>query len=299
MTRWGSMEKMVSRLLEQEVAVRVILSEDRKTTHLIPTWQDIQVWESISSALSPIADLTDLLSGDSHVTVSSIQPVLRNLRHKVLVEKESDTTLTKNIKTGVLEDLQRRYSGSKLTEILGITTFLDPRFKADYADDIELELLEDVLVDRGINLDTMTGQTGDAQHANQPLEPAPIDAAPVAPPAPKKRKLVTFLKKDQSAGEQVAGCTRSPLQKLQSEINAYKTSPKLEVESEETPLQWWKSHETTYLVLSKLAMKYLCICATSCPSERLFSTAGNIVTSTRARLKPHRVNMLVFLAKNL
>ena len=134
-----------------------------------------------------------------------------------------NTTLTKNIKTGVLEDLQRRYSGSKVTEILGIATFLDPRFKADYADDVELELLEDVLVDRGINLDTLTA---DAQHANQPLEPAPIDAAPVTPPAQKKRKLVTFLKKDQSAGEQVAGCTRSPLQKLQSEINAYKTSPK-------------------------------------------------------------------------
>ena len=90
MTRWGSMEKMVSRLLEQEEAVRVVLSEDRKTTHLIPTWQDIQVWESISSALSPIADLTDLLSGDSHVTVSSIQPVLHNLCHKILVEKESE-----------------------------------------------------------------------------------------------------------------------------------------------------------------------------------------------------------------
>ena len=98
MTRWGSMEKMVTRLLEQEEAVRMVLSEDRKTTYLIPQWQDIQVWESISDTLSPIADLTDLLSGDTHVTVSSIQPVLHNLSHKVLKENESDSTLTKNIK---------------------------------------------------------------------------------------------------------------------------------------------------------------------------------------------------------
>lgn len=45
--------------------------------------------------------------------------------------------------------------------------------------------------------------------------------------------------------------------------------------------------------------KYLCVSATSAPSERLFSTGGNIVTCTRSSLKPAKVNMLVFLAKNL
>ena len=79
------------------------------------------------------------------------------------------------------------------------------------------------------------------------LWPEPIDVVP--PPAPKKKKLVTFLKKEQS--EQVAStCTYTPLQKLKSEIDAYKVSPKLEVDSDETPLQWWKSHETTYPMLS-------------------------------------------------
>ena len=44
---------------QQEDAVRVVLSSDRKTTHLLPTWQDIEVLEPISKALSPIAELTD------------------------------------------------------------------------------------------------------------------------------------------------------------------------------------------------------------------------------------------------
>ena len=64
-TKWGSMEAMVSRLLEQEPAVRAVLEADRKTSHLIPTWQDIDVLQS----LSPISDLTDFLSGENHVTV--------------------------------------------------------------------------------------------------------------------------------------------------------------------------------------------------------------------------------------
>ncbi len=43
----------------------------------------------------------------------------------------------------------------------------------------------------------------------------------------------------------------------------------------------------------------MCIPATSVPSERIFSTSGNIVTKLRASLKPENVDMLVFLHKNL
>ena len=48
-------------------------------------------------------------------------------------------------------------------------------------------------------------------------------------------------------------------------------------------------------MLSSLAQKFLCICATSVASERTFSTGGNIVTSKRNCLKPHVVDQLVFL----
>ena len=52
-TRWGSMAKMVTRILEQENAIRTVLSADTKASHLIPTWQDIQVLTAIHQALSP------------------------------------------------------------------------------------------------------------------------------------------------------------------------------------------------------------------------------------------------------
>ena len=39
------MAKLVGRVLEKKKAVRKVLGDDRKTSHLIPTWQDIHVDE--------------------------------------------------------------------------------------------------------------------------------------------------------------------------------------------------------------------------------------------------------------
>ena len=54
--------KMVSRKLEQEEAICTVLAKDRKTIHIVPTWQDINVLASIDRALSPLSNLTDMLS---------------------------------------------------------------------------------------------------------------------------------------------------------------------------------------------------------------------------------------------
>lgn len=49
------------------------------------------------------------------------------------------------------------------------------------------------------------------------------------------------------------------------------------------PCTWWKEHETIYPTIAKVAKNILCIPASSASSERVFSTAGNIVTSKRNR----------------
>ena len=59
------------------------------------SWQDIDALESLSKALSPVADLTDFLSGEKHISTLSVLPVLYNLTTKVLVEQDNDTELTK------------------------------------------------------------------------------------------------------------------------------------------------------------------------------------------------------------
>ncbi|XP_071083855.1 E3 SUMO-protein ligase ZBED1-like [Haliotis cracherodii] len=63
------------------------------------------------------------------------------------------------------------------------------------------------------------------------------------------------------------------------------------------PLEWWKGNECRFPKLALLVRHYLEVPATSVPSERVFSTAGDIVSGQRASLSPDNVDVLVFLKK--
>ena len=65
------------------------------------------------------------------------------------------------------------------------------------------------------------------------------------------------------------------------------------------PLEWWSGAQTRYPKLAQLAKQYLCIPATSVPSERVFSVAGLTVSKLRGSLDPDTVNEILFLHKHL
>ncbi|XP_058270520.1 E3 SUMO-protein ligase ZBED1-like [Hemibagrus wyckioides] len=44
--RWGSCQAMIERVIEQQKDIAHVLSSDKKSRHLIPTWQDMDVLES-------------------------------------------------------------------------------------------------------------------------------------------------------------------------------------------------------------------------------------------------------------
>ena len=62
------------------------------------------------------------------------------------------------------------------------------------------------------------------------------------------------------------------------------------------PFEEWISMKPNYPHIYEMAMEYLPILATSVPSERLFSKAGQIITKQRNRLSGKHLNMLLFLS---
>ena len=134
-TRWGSSLAMLERINEQQVAIRVVLASDSKASHLIPTWQDFDVIESVLAALRPLVELTDVLSAEKSITISAVRPLLTRLTGSILKEVESDSSLTKEIKYTISSDLESRYSDPNLATLLDFCTFLDPRFKETNPDE--------------------------------------------------------------------------------------------------------------------------------------------------------------------
>ena len=62
----------------------------------------------------------------------------------------------------------------------------------------------------------------------------------------------------------------------------------------DNPLKWWQINEGRYPKLAKLAK--VCL-ATSVPSERTFSVAGQTVSKLRASLDSDSVDQIIFAKK--
>jgi hypothetical protein len=67
----------------------------------------------------------------------------------------------------------------------------------------------------------------------------------------------------------------------------------------QNPLVWWRQNEGLYPKHARLALKYLSRPATSVPCERVWSEAGNIISTKRATLDPDTAAMLIYLEHNL
>ena len=106
--------------------------------------------ESIDKTLSSLKKMTDLLSGEDYVTISAIKPMLQHIFEDVLKSEENDTTLTKDMRKIIKDDLEVHYSSAsgEINLVMNIANFVDPRFKEDYLSEDELALVkEEIAVD--------------------------------------------------------------------------------------------------------------------------------------------------------
>lgn len=62
------MYQAMERFLEQEPALRIVLSRDRKLAAIIPSDDEISTIEAVVRALKPVSTLTDMLSGWSPIS---------------------------------------------------------------------------------------------------------------------------------------------------------------------------------------------------------------------------------------
>ena len=147
-TRWGSQFKITSRVLEQEASIRQVQSPDCKSGHLIPTWQDLDVLESMQAALGQLEDFTDMLSGEKKVTVSVIKVVLHILKTKVL---KVTLILLKVLKVKYWVIYRASMMLTLMNYWVCVPTYLDPRFKESYIEG-NSAIVKDRLASEGVEI---------------------------------------------------------------------------------------------------------------------------------------------------
>ena len=79
-----------------------------------------------------------------------------------------------------------------------------------------------------------------------------------------------------------------------NEFERYLQLP-LIVNQQINPLNWWKTHQTEFPILAKIAKDYLAIQATSVPCEQPFSLANNTIRKTISRLHPQTARACICL----
>jgi hypothetical protein len=80
---------------------------------------------------------------------------------------------------------------------------------------------------------------------------------------------------------------------LRSELTRYNADILIE-----SPIKYWSHNKTRFSIQSSVAKFLLCIPATSVPSECLFSHAGYAVWDRRNRLRPEKIDKMMFLYDN-
>lgn len=215
-TRWGSMQAMVERVIEQEKALSQVLRADKKTRHLVPTWQDMDVLESMNKALSSLKEFTDALSGELYPSVSYLKPVLHLFNNQILKHQDGDTELTTTIKEGILKYLNEKYDDQTTQDLLDIASLVDPRFKTTY---IKQERVDYIKTRAAAELQKLVAEQTEAVPLSAPSVTAVGQDEQEEVPAKKKKKSLSSYFKTSAKPSQAA--PHSSRESIEKELSLY------------------------------------------------------------------------------
>ena len=284
---WNSTFYMMERILQQQQPLCATLIEIRRSD-LMPTDAEISNMEGFVEAMRPFAEITKVMGKEKQVSFSAVRLFLYKLLSVHLIEKPSDSSVMKQIKQVVKSDLEDRYSDPHLMMLLNKACFLDPRFKSlpFLSDEDRKSVLLSVEEEAAQIKTEMVSSKGE----NPADEPEPSKKK-----AKQESKFLSLLE-DVLDKLDTTHADINPQEVANKEIQKYLC---IDANRKENPTRWWKIYCTQLPLLATMARKYLCIPATSVPSERAFSTAGNIVNAKRSCLLPENTKILTFLAQNL
>ena len=280
-TRWNSIFYMLGRYMEQQEAVRTTLCLLDRNDLLIPADKN-EIIEEVVKILEPFEAVTTELSAEKYVSASKILPLARGLQRLTATHTGTCSALCDKLTS----QMTTRF-GPNMEEktVMAIATLLDPRFKKiPFRDARAIDKMTQRIVS---DAKALYQETQQQQNEHTPSATVHND-----PPTTSQSGCNPVWEIfDQQAAESTS--RRVPTITALSEIEQYFKLPV--INRKKDPLLWWKQNCHAFPMLEKVARVYLCTVATSVPSERLFSKAGELISARRNSIKPKNINMFLFL----
>ena len=252
-TRWNSTLDMLDRLVKLRWAIGAVLSD--------PTFTEDGHWSlALIPILTPLKRITTLSSGQNYPSLSSVFPHLFIIIRNIEVEVAEEPAAAKECRQIIVRELKRRYyADGYATSNAAKAAVLDPRYKL-------MKFFEE-------------GQRKESYEAIRSeingmlLQPVPAtsDSSSTNPPPAKKCKLDAF---DDELAD-LCSSAAADNNGFIHELDVYLSETPLTLNSD--ILQYWRDNCARLPKMASLARKYLCIPATSVPSESTFSTAGFVI----------------------
>jgi len=292
-TRWNSVFLMFERALKLKNALILYFVDHKIDKANILNAEDWKLIEDFTKILKPLYFVTTELSSEKHSTLSKVIPMVSLLYQHYSPQPEIDQNPIAKIFRGLIYDELKFYFQEIETETTySVATVYDPRFK---------------------NLPSVFSTTVKAQQAvrlakTEALEIAHANDEATAPDDNDNEIEETSTSKDDDFWalfdfKPVKPNKRSKTSDyfkdcIDLEMRKYLSLPKLERQN--CPIKWWKTiGSKQFPQLFECAKKYQCMLATSVPSERVFSNAGQVLNKKRSRLGKNTANVLITLHSNL
>ena len=276
---------MLKRAVEVKEAL-FLLQGNKGAQQCALTHEEWSQTETALKLLQPLYEATVEMSSEQMVTASKVVPMVKTLQgwyaQKTRKLQGNNPSFAKQFCDFLLRTLNRRFDTVEDVQELCIATLLDPRFKKEGFKSPEKASRAVTWVKEQLNISS--------HQLNEDL------AGPTNSENSRSEGLWSkFDAEVQANSQRHTGGSDTRLMEVRRYLELANSS-----RESTNPLEWWQSSgKPNFPHLNKMATKYLVIQATSVPCERVFSSAGNILTQKRSCLSDKNASMYVFLHGNL
>lgn len=278
---------MVCRFFELETSIRGTLGLlNNAPENLRP--EEWTILKDLIKVLKPFEVSTIAISGQKYMTASLVIVIVQGL-FKVYnsLRKANLAPRVLHVVDKLIANMNERdgFKNLEKSKTLSRCTFLDPRFKhiPFNHNDTLLNTTKNDLIEKTANI----------IRSKYTEEYESVSLADVNTPSNSEQPSIwDDIDSCVAKSTPIGTATSRAIVELQRYMEDSIIS------RHQDPLKWWKDHSYNYPNLSILAKNTLCHLGTPVPCERVFSSAGLVLSDRRCRLKSEKVNMLLFLHYN-